>query len=100
MNDIKKLPKWAQQRIEEAESKRNISEYGANIENVHVENNAIKHTEHTATAICSIAEALIQNSQANIANAEAIKQLAKTMHSEGLEVEFGPGIQLSDIRHR
>lgn len=42
MHDIKKLPKWAQERIIEAEKQRSVT--GAVIEGVHIENIGVKHT--------------------------------------------------------
>ena len=92
MNDLKKLPKWAQTRIAEAEAARApINKTGAEISGCHIENNGVRHDEHSAAAISSIADAIGKN-------ADALKELAKSVSGSGVEVNFGDGIHLSHIQ--
>lgn len=92
MNDITKLPKWAQERIKAAEAKKEpTAKYGAYVEGCHIENNAIRHDENSAKAISSIAEALGKN-------ADALKELSKSVSGSGVDVEFGNGIHFDNVR--
>lgn len=90
MTDIKKLPKWAQDRIEAAERNQNTKNVGAEITGCHVENNAVRHDKHSAKAIAAVAEAMGKN-------ADAMKELAKSLSGTGVEVQFGHGINLSHV---
>lgn len=91
MHDLKKLPKWAQERIEQAETSRPTTKTGANIESVHIENNAVKHDENSSAAIQSVADALGKN-------ADALKELARSLSGSNATAEIGNGIYLSDVR--
>ena len=92
MGDISKLPKWAQKEIQELKESKQSNEYGAYIGNCSIEHNAIKHTKDTTRAICSLADALSKN-------ADAIKEVAKSLSGTGVNVQFGHGISISDVKH-
>jgi len=92
MRDISKLPKWAQEEINSLREKQTTYETGASIEGCHIENNGIKHDPETVKAITAIAEAMGKHS-------EALRELSKSVSGSGQSIEFGSGIQLSDVRH-
>lgn len=92
MRDISKLPKWAQKRIEEAEAAQvPVNKYGAYVAGCHIENNAVRHDEHSAKAIASVADAIGRN-------ADALKELSKSLSGTGVEVEFGNGLHFQDVK--
>lgn len=113
MRDLSKQPKWVQDLVDDLKKGQNKTEIGANISNCNIENNGVKHTEHTANAIFSLSEAmqvnansiaetakaLSANALAASNNAEAIKEAAKYLNGGGVDVEFGCGINLSDVKH-
>lgn len=89
MGDITKLPKWAQKHIADLQSIQNVT--GANVSGCHIEMNAVKHDEHSAAAITSIAHALEEN-------AKSLGILAQTIVPKNVSPTFGPGIHLSDVK--
>jgi len=96
MGDVRKLPKWAQEMIVELQQSQ--SQTGASVAGCHIENVGVKHSEHTAIAVAQLCDALSAGAEAVKANAKAVKEIAKSLSASGANIEFGNGIQLSDVR--
>ena len=89
MNDVTKLPKWAQAKIAELQSSQSIT--GANISGINVEMCGFKHDENSASAIAAIAEALAEN-------AKALGKLSNAVIPKNVHAEFGSAVSMSDVR--
>ena len=89
MNDVTKLPKWAQLMISELQSSQTLT--GATISDVNVNNVGFKHNEESSKAIESVANALAEN-------AKALGKLAENIMPKNVTQNNDAAIRLENIR--
>ena len=88
MNDISKLPEWAQEHIKELQQSQHM--IGANIEGVSIEVTGFKHNEESSAAIIAIASAMTEHSK-------ALNTLANTIVPKNCTANIEQGISLSNV---
>ena len=89
MNDVTKLPKWAQLMISDLQSSQTLT--GANINDVHVNNVGFQHSTESTLAISSIANALAEN-------AKALGKLSENIMPKNITQNNDAAIKLENIK--
>ena len=89
MNDVTKLPKWAQLMISELQSSQTLT--GATISDVNVNNVGFQHNEESSKAIESVANALAEN-------AKALGKLAENIMPKNVTQNNDAAIRLENIK--
>jgi uncharacterized Zn finger protein len=89
MNDVTKLPKWAQSMISDLQSSQSLT--GATISDVSVNNIGFQHNEESSKAIESVANALAEN-------AKALGKLADNIMPKNITQNNDAAIKLENIR--
>ena len=90
MNDVKKLPKWAQSMISELQSSQTLT--GASISDVSVNNIVgFQHNEESSKAIESVANALAEN-------AKALGKLAESIMPKNVTQNNDAAVRLENIK--
>lgn len=89
MNDVTKLPKWAQLMISELQSSQTLT--GATISDVSINTVAFQHNEESSKAIVSVAKALAEN-------AKALGKLAENIMPKNVTQNNDSAIRLENIK--
>ena len=89
MNDVTKLPKWAQLMISELQSSQTLT--GATISDVNVNNVGFQHNEESSRAIESVANALAEN-------AKALGKLAENIMPKNVIQNNDAAVRLENIK--
>ena len=89
MNDVTKLPKWAQSMISELQPSQTLT--GASVSDVSVNNIWFQHNEESSKAIESVANALAEN-------AKALGKLAESIMPKNVTQNNDAAIRLENIK--
>lgn len=89
MNDVTKLPKWAQSMIQELQSSQSLT--GVTIRDVSINTIGFQHNEESSKAIESIANALAEN-------AKALGKLAESIMPKNVTQNNDSAIRLENIK--
>ena len=89
MNDVSKLPKWAQNLIADLQKDQRVT--GADISNCSVEMIGFKSDAESAQAITAVANALSEN-------AKSLGKLAETIVPKNVNTHFDSAISVREVK--